>query len=975
MRRQKRSLAWTSRCRSSLVPAPARPRSSRSGSPRSWLQPGVEPRNVIAFTFTEKAAAELKERILSILEKEDLGTLGLAEMYVGTMHGYALDLLQRLVPETFKFSVLTEITSRMFVDRNSRKSGLTVCPTSSSGTPYLRRFLHSRLFLQATSVLREDAVDWDLVPAGVVSSFENYMKLLYEHAYFDFTEMINLAVQFLEGDAEDDESAGIVQQHIRDDIRYVVVDEYQDVNPLQERLVRGLTQFGANLCVVGDDDQTIYQWRGSEVSNIVTFKDRYAGVRQVTLADNFRSSEGVVEVGRSVAERIPDANRLPKAMVRAGHQHWRRGDMLARDFADEREEAAWICDRIEAMRGLAFRDTAEGRAAGPVVVGLRGALPLSRQRRRPARRGDAAPGHPVRRQRPEPLFDSPEIQAVVAVFRYMAGLIAAADLRTLWDDANLLPAGAYGLTRSPSLMTAATSIVASAGASTTSSASTSSSWRRSACARRPSPASRCDASWSSTSSASSARRSPTSSRSTSTPSREQKYETFAAWLEHQAPGYYAESDADVGYATPDAVTLTTVHQAKGMQWPAVFLPCLRANRFPAKRQGGLGLFHVIPEIAIDDADRYRGTLEDETRLFYVAVTRAQKYLFVTFSPGPNQLYRRRSVFFDHCAAQQWFSTRDPGVPADAPRLEPHARQETPNVTLSFSELKYLFECPYQFKLRFLYGFNPPLHEALGYGKGLHDALAEIHKRALAGDLFVTGGRGPRRPPPAHSVRLSRIEGDSAPAAVKSVERYFDEHEADLERTVHSEKQIQVHVAPGITVDGRIDLIRRLDTDELAIVDFKSTARAQDEDVTRDQLHVYAVGYEELTGQRADLIEVLNLDEEGKTIREEVEDPLLVAVRGRIKDAGDALRGNDLPRLPVWSEQCGKCDLAELCRDVPAWRRARGAPRRAGDRQSAHADCPGDRFRRLRVAPAVGVPASSRSTSGSATSFQPPSNPK
>ena len=86
------------------------------------------------------------------------------------------------------------------------------------------------------------------------------------------------------------------------------------------------------------------------------------------------------------------------------------------------------------------------------------------------------------------------------------------------------------------------------------------------------------------------------------------------------------------------------------------------------------------------------------------------------------------------------------------------------------------------------------------------------------------------------------------------------------------------MAPGITVDGRIDLIRRLDTDELAIVDFKSTARAQDEDVTRDQLHVYAVGYEELTGERADLIEVLNLDEEGKTIREEVEDPLLVAVR-------------------------------------------------------------------------------------------------
>ena len=119
------------------------------------------------------------------------------------------------------------------------------------------------------------------------------------------------------------------------------------------------------------------------------------------------------------------------------------------------------------------------------------------------------------------------------------------------------------------------------------------------------------------------------------------------------------------------------------------------------------------------------------------MTRAQKYLFVvvlarsrTSSTGSGR------EFFDHCATQQWFSTRDTGVPSDAPRLEPRPAHETPAVTLSFSELKYLFECPYQFKLRFLYGFNPPMHEALGYGKGLHDALAEMHKRALAGDIVA-----------------------------------------------------------------------------------------------------------------------------------------------------------------------------------------------------------------------------------------------
>jgi DNA helicase-2/ATP-dependent DNA helicase PcrA len=149
-------------------------------------RPGVEPRNVIAFTFTEKAAAELKERVLSMVGE----ITGLAEMYIGTMHGYALDLLQRLVPDKFKFSVLTDITAQLLVDRYSAKSGLTSCPTSAkSGT--LRRYVNSKLYLQVVSVLREDTVDYAKVPAGVIESFEKYMALLKAHASFDYTQMIN----------------------------------------------------------------------------------------------------------------------------------------------------------------------------------------------------------------------------------------------------------------------------------------------------------------------------------------------------------------------------------------------------------------------------------------------------------------------------------------------------------------------------------------------------------------------------------------------------------------------------------------------------------------------------------------------------------------------------------------------------------------------------------------------------------------
>ena len=94
--------------------------------------------------------------------------------------------------------------------------------------------------------------------------------------------------------------------------------------------------------------------------------------------------------------------------------------------------------------------------------------------------------------------------------------------------------------------------------------------------------------------------------------------------DHQAPSYYADSDADAGYAAPDAVVISTVHQAKGMQWPAVFIPCC-ATTIPGEGAGRPGLFHVIPDRPWP-APFGTGTLEDETRLFYVAVTRAQKYL-------------------------------------------------------------------------------------------------------------------------------------------------------------------------------------------------------------------------------------------------------------------------------------------------------------------------------------------------------------
>jgi DNA helicase-2/ATP-dependent DNA helicase PcrA len=876
-------------------------------------QPGVKPHNVIAFTFTEKAAAELKERVLSMVQRELGEVNGLAEMYIGTMHGYCLDLLQRLVPEKFKFSVLTDITARLFVDRNSAKSGLTSCPTTAKkGT--LKRYVDSKLYLQVVSVLREDKIDANHVPDGVKESFDKFMEALRENSLFDYTQIIRSAVDYLEGDPLEDDDFARVQDHIRNDIRYVVVDEYQDVNALQERLVRGLVEYGANLCVVGDDDQTIYQWRGSQVSNIVTFANRYSGVQQVRLDDNFRSSRGIVELGRSVAERIPADERLPKEMVAAGHQTWERGDLLALTFDTPEAEAAWIVDRIEHVRSIPFRDRPDSEPRGlswsdcavlfrsvakdsePVVAELR-------------RRGIPFIVKGLNR-----LFESPEIQAVVGIFRFMVQEIDAGLLHTLWVEASLIPSGA-DWSKALNVLETGRNFVAKKRHSVYNIQRLYLDFLEALDMREdslPGDSGRGELVFYQLGKFSQVISDYEQIYFTTEPKK--KYEGFAKWLEFQAPEYYADTDSDVGYATPDAVMIATIHQSKGLQWPAVFLPAMRKNRFPSKAMGGVTLRHIIPDDAIDDPIRYRGTVEDETRLLYVAVTRSQKYLYATFAPlADNQQQRNRSDFFECIAQQQWVSTTSAPISGD--RLAPQPIQETPQVSLSFSELKYLFECAYQFKLRFLYGFNAPIHEALGYGKGLHDALSEIHKRALEGDIVKKDWAAALidrhlNAPFAYPALREQLRN----SGIKVLERYFDTHGSEIVNTEFSEKQIQVHVAPGITVDGRIDLIRRLDTGEVAIVDFKSTERAQAENVTRDQLHVYAVGYKELTGKSADLIEVLNLDEKGKTTREPVNDPLLAAVRDKIRNASEALRTNNLPRLPAWDKQaCGECDLVGLCR--------------------------------------------------------------
>lgn len=878
------------------------------------LANGAQPSEIVAFTFTEKAAGELQDRI-DRLCKERLGhNIGLGEMFVGTIHGYCLNLLQS--PPLYrylKYTVLNDVQQRLLIDRNSTKSGLTRTPLLS-GSGNLSRWKDSKLYQSLISIMSEGDVDMEQVPVAVQEAVTNYQLLLHDHNRLDYTMIISEAVHELTSNQQ-------LREQVASTLRHVVVDEYQDVNPLQERLICLLYELGALLCVVGDDDQTIYQWRGSDVSNIITFAERYPDVKQIRLNENFRSSSAVIEAAREVVQRNPE--RLAKRMESVEAQSADFGDLLALDLPDPEGEGEWIAEKIIALYGTPYRDrpahTPRGlsysdfaillrsvtRDAGPIVAAL-----------------DAA-DIPYVVSGMNGLFDTPEVDAMCQIYYHMAGFAPRSQqppsemaVRQALNDA--------GFGRTPAQLDAGIAFIRR---------------RKREIGSRSSRTLQLQRVYLDLLEMLEMREENLPQTTGRTPeiifynlgkfsqvitdfeqiyyrsSPEQLYNQFSNFLFYQAADYYPEGWEEAGYAQIDAVQIMTVHKAKGMQWPAVFVPALRRNRFPSRRQGGRQVWHVIPETAVPNVDRYKGTVEDERRLFYVALTRAEKYLFCTYAPiVSNTQQRKRSDFMaEVTAASAYMLTHESPQFGSPPKLPAQPRREEQPVVLSFSELKYFFECPYSFKLRFLYGFDNPVDPALGYGRALHNALAEVHAEAIQNNIY-----GPADVPTLWQEHLflpfatPDVQLYLEKTGAEALTNYLVQHQRDLMQIEHVEKPIELKLGEGIVVNGRIDLIRRVGSDDWAIVDFKSTQRAQQEDTTLKQLQVYALGYEQLTGKQAKLIEVHNLDD-GGVDRSLVNKILIEQMVQETVAAGHGIRENELPRLNKWCNTCARCDFAGICR--------------------------------------------------------------
>ena len=279
----------------------------------------VPPQQIIAVTFTNKAAEEMRKRLQGILSGKQEG------IHLSTFHSLGVGLLRNsihhlgyrsnfIIYDTRdQFSVIKTIMEDQDFDDNelidAKSVHYEICQAKSTG------------------VLPEEFMDQHASQQKqlVGKIFRHYQKTMKGCNAIDFDDILNLTVTLFEEYPE-------VMDSLTERFRYIMVDEYQDTNHIQYKLLRHLTKRHRNLCVVGDDDQSIYGWRGAEVKNILNFERNYPDVKFIRLEQNYRSTQKILTAANQVISE--NTQRMPKKLWSEKHV----GEKLDWLLADSEEE-------------------------------------------------------------------------------------------------------------------------------------------------------------------------------------------------------------------------------------------------------------------------------------------------------------------------------------------------------------------------------------------------------------------------------------------------------------------------------------------------------------------------------------------------------------------------------------------------------------------------------------------------------------
>ena len=558
----------------------------------------THPENIVAFTFTEKAADSMKNRIRQTLSES--GKELTEGMYVGTIHGFCFHLLNKYSDHFKDFKVLDTVKSHLFVARYYNECGMSDLDLN----PYS---VNVKLFLECIDKLVDDFSNNDRWEEMHRNVFDKYRACLYAHKYIDFALLIFEAIQQIK-------SNPIVKNYLST-IKYLIVDEYQDIDDLQEKLIQLFAKHGTNICVVGDDDQTIYQFRGSNADNMICFSDRYSDVSQIRIEKNFRCAASIVDVAAHVIGF--NKNRIQKMMVSEVTNNG-VSSVTAKRFDLQHDEYKAISEQITTLhaRGIPYSEVAilvrKGKYINPICLSLE------------------TNGIPYISDSAEHFFKGIYFKRFVNTLRTLVD-INKAKLYECWQgyvDENHFNMGFRYLRQE---------------------------------ARR----------------GGNGRVLPLSSlfkeflnkidflnvNVIDIKDRQEALEGFSTilddydeiyqdsqfsyritgllkFLDTQAVDEYKYHNFKIKQIQEDSVQVMTIHKSKGLEFNTVFLPELEEGVFPVSNTGGRKYWHILGGIFEENRSKFIGNIEeDERKLFYVAITRAKQNLFLYYDLSTKNLSR------------------------------------------------------------------------------------------------------------------------------------------------------------------------------------------------------------------------------------------------------------------------------------------------------------------------------------------------
>ena len=301
---------------------------------------GVSPWNILALTFTNKAAREMRERTEALLGGS------VKDMWVATFHSCCTRILRSdidklgrdrnfvIYDDDDQTSLIAAIMKRLGVndkDITKRQMKEHISEAKNKST-------EPEKFLMDNPYLDE----------SVLKVFREYQRSLKEYNALDFDDLLGKTLELFQSCPE-------VLQKYRSKFRYILVDEYQDTNVMQYHIVEMLAREHGNICVVGDDDQSIYGWRGADIRNILDFEKDFPGAKVIRLEQNYRSTSNILDAANAVIENN-QGRKSKKLWTDNG-----RGDRIETFTADsERDEAHFVCRKImEGVRnGMNYGDFA-----------------------------------------------------------------------------------------------------------------------------------------------------------------------------------------------------------------------------------------------------------------------------------------------------------------------------------------------------------------------------------------------------------------------------------------------------------------------------------------------------------------------------------------------------------------------------------------------------------------------------------------